>query len=54
MGCSCGGSRRSSGVTPKYKVTTSAGEVKGPFLTQVEARVALTAAGGGKIEPWQG
>lgn len=54
MGCGCGGSKRSSGAQVKYMVTTAAGESKGPFLTQVEARMALTAAGGGTITPVSG
>lgn len=53
MGCNCGGggARRSPGVQVKWMVTTASGEEKGPFLTQVEARMAVTAAGGGTIKP---
>lgn len=52
MGCNCGGSpaARSSQVTG-YQVTTITGEKKGPYLTQVEARIAANEAGGGVITP---
>lgn len=52
MGCACGSrsGKSAAGAVSGYKVTTAAGQVKGPFLTQTEARMALTAAGGGTIE----
>ena len=48
MGCSsCGGGTRPS---TKWELTTGDGQVR-VFLTEVEARVAATASGGGTIRP---
>lgn len=52
MGCNCGGSPAARrGQVAGYEVTTVTGEKKGPYLTQVEARIAANEAGGGVIKP---
>ncbi len=44
MGCNCGTAYRPS----KWELTTPTGDVR-VYLTETEARVALTIAGGGTI-----
>lgn len=47
MACgACG--QTSAGPAPKYQVTFTTGETR-TYLTMVEARVAVTAHGGGTI-----
>lgn len=48
MACrACGGA---AGPSTKWELTTPDGQVR-VFLTEVEARVAATASGGGTIRP---
>lgn len=53
MGCNCGKragstSIKSAGMT-SYEVTLPSGEVKGPYLTPIEARREIRRAGGGTV-----
>ncbi|MDZ4232763.1 MAG: hypothetical protein U1C73_03160 [Dietzia sp.] len=48
MGCGYCGS--GSGPSTKWELTTTSGDTR-VFLTEVEARVAATASGGGTIRP---
>jgi len=48
MGCAACGQRRSSDPAPRYEVTFPSGEVR-TYLSMVEARIAITAHGGGTV-----
>jgi hypothetical protein len=57
MGCGCGkragslNSRTSgSGGGYTYQLTTPDGEIKGPYLTALEAKAELRRVGGGTLE----
>jgi hypothetical protein len=55
MGSCCGGrgstAPKGAGAVTGWQLTTMTGEVKGPYLTSTEARIAASEAGGGVIKP---
>lgn len=53
MACgSCGGGAPTAERPARYRLTLPSGEVKGPYLTSVEATIAMVAAGGGTVDAW--